>query len=99
MERRARTAVRDQREQTARARDERTRLAGTLSRILLDALDGGEDPLARALREVGERTQPTDERPELRVGRDVREPLVERLPAALSPSHAARLSMNASSVF
>jgi len=54
MERRARTAVRDQREQTARARDERTRLAGTLSRILLDALEGGEDPLARALREVGE---------------------------------------------
>jgi hypothetical protein len=54
VERRARIAVREQREGTARARDERSQLAGTLSRILLDALDGGEDPLARALREVGE---------------------------------------------
>ena len=54
VERRARIAVREQRDTTARARDERNALAGTLSRILLDALDGGEDPLARALREVGE---------------------------------------------
>jgi Domain of unknown function (DUF4158) len=54
VERRARIAVREQRDTTARARDERTQLAGKLSRILLDALDGGEDPLARALREVGE---------------------------------------------
>jgi len=54
VERRARIAVREQRDTTARARDQRSELAGTLSRILLDALGGGEDPLARALREVGE---------------------------------------------
>ena len=54
VERRARIAVREQRDTTSRARDERSQLAGTLSRILLDALGGGEDPLARALREVGE---------------------------------------------
>jgi TnpA family transposase len=54
VERRARIAVREHRDTTAQARDERSGLAGTLSRILLDALDGGEDPLARALREVGE---------------------------------------------
>lgn len=53
-ERHARQAVKDQREKTARARDERSNLAGTLARILLDAARGGEDPLARALREVGE---------------------------------------------
>lgn len=52
-ERHARQHVKDQREKTARARDERSLLAGTLARILLDAADGGEDPLARALREVG----------------------------------------------
>jgi hypothetical protein len=54
VERRARIAVREQRDTTARARDERSELAGKLSRILLDAVDGGEDPVARALREVGE---------------------------------------------
>jgi Domain of unknown function (DUF4158) len=53
-ERHARQTVKDQREKTARDRDERSHLAGTLARILLDAADGGEDPLARALREVGE---------------------------------------------
>jgi TnpA family transposase len=54
VERRARIAVSEQRDTTSRARDQRSELAGTLSRILLDALGGGEDPLARALREVGE---------------------------------------------
>ena len=54
VDRRARIAVREQRDTTARARDQRSQLAGTLSRILLDALGGGEDPLALALREVGE---------------------------------------------
>ena len=54
VERRARVAVREQREETARARDRRSQLAGTLARNLLDALRGGEDPLARAPREVGE---------------------------------------------
>jgi hypothetical protein len=47
-ERHARQTVKDQREKTARARDERSHLAGTLARILLDAADGGEDPLAHA---------------------------------------------------
>jgi TnpA family transposase len=53
VERKARQAVKDQRESTARDRDERSQLAGLLSRILLDALDGGEDPLPRVLRDVG----------------------------------------------
>jgi hypothetical protein len=53
VERRARVAVKDERDETARERDQRSQLAGTLSRILLDALAGGEDPLKRALREVG----------------------------------------------
>ena len=44
----------EQREETARARDQRSSLAGTLARILLDAIDHGEDPVSRTLREVGE---------------------------------------------
>ncbi len=53
VERRVRLAVKGERDETARERDQRSQLAGTLSRILLDALEGGEDPLQRALREVG----------------------------------------------
>ena len=54
VERRAKIAVRDARDKTARERDERSQLAGTLARILLDAIETGEDPLVRALSEVGE---------------------------------------------
>ena len=53
-ERTAGNAVKKQREETARARDQRSSLAGTLARILLDAIDHGEDPVSRTLREVGE---------------------------------------------
>jgi hypothetical protein len=52
-ERTADQAVSHERERTAGQRDQRSELAGRLSRILLDALDGGEDPLSRVLREVG----------------------------------------------
>ncbi len=53
-ERTAINAVKKQREETARARDQRSNLAGTLARILLDAIDHGEDPVSRTLQEVGE---------------------------------------------
>ncbi len=53
-ERTAGNAVKKQREETARARDQRSNLAGTLARILLDAIDHGEDPVSRTLQEVGE---------------------------------------------
>ncbi|MCA1698041.1 MAG: Tn3 family transposase, partial [Actinobacteria bacterium] len=53
-ERTAINAVKKQREETARARDQRSSLAGTLARILLDAIENGEDPVSRTLREVGE---------------------------------------------
>lgn len=54
VERTATQAVKDQREATARERDERSQLAGALSQILLDAIDLGEDPVARARAEIGE---------------------------------------------
>ena len=54
VERAATQAVKNQRETTARQRDERSQLAGVLSQILLDAIDHGEDPVARARTEVGE---------------------------------------------
>jgi TnpA family transposase len=54
VERTASQAVKDQREATARQRDERSQLAGLLSQILLDAIDNGEDPVARARAEIGE---------------------------------------------
>ncbi|HYB22995.1 MAG TPA: hypothetical protein VED41_04305, partial [Solirubrobacteraceae bacterium] len=43
VERTAAQAVKDQREATARQRDERSELAGLLSQILLDAIDNGDD--------------------------------------------------------
>ena len=46
--------VKDQREATARERDERSQLAGLLSQILLDAIDNGTDPVVRARAEIGE---------------------------------------------
>ena len=54
VERTATQAVKDQREATARERDERSQLAGLLSQILLDAIDNGDDPVARARAEIGE---------------------------------------------
>ncbi len=53
-ERHARFAVAKQREQTARARDDHAQLGQTLARILVDAIEHGEDPVSRALAEVGE---------------------------------------------
>jgi len=53
-ERHARFAVTKQREQTARARDGHAQLGQTLARILLDAIEHGEDPVSRALHEIGE---------------------------------------------
>jgi len=53
-ERHARFAVAKQREQTARARDDHALLGQTLARILVDALENGEDPVSRVLAEVGE---------------------------------------------
>jgi hypothetical protein len=43
-ERHARFAVAKQREQTARARDDHALLGQTLARILVDAIEHGEDP-------------------------------------------------------
>ena len=45
-ERHARFAVAKQREQTARARDDHAQLGQTLARILVDAIEPGEDPVA-----------------------------------------------------
>ena len=67
-ERTAINAVKKQREETARARDQRSSLAGTLARILLDAIDHGEDPVSRTLQEVGE------QRPQLSVCLEGRTP-------------------------
>lgn len=53
-ERHARFAVSKQREQTAKARDDYALLGQTLARILIDAIEHGKDPIARALRELGE---------------------------------------------
>ncbi len=53
-ERHARFAVAKQREQTARARDDHAQLGQTLARILVDAIENGEDPVSRALQEIGE---------------------------------------------
>ncbi|MDQ3677621.1 MAG: Tn3 family transposase [Actinomycetota bacterium] len=53
-ERHARFAVAKHREQTAKARDDHAWLGQTLARILVDALESGEEPVARAVREVGE---------------------------------------------
>jgi len=53
-ERHARAAVAKQREQTARARDDHAQLGQTLARILVDAIEHGEDPVSRAILEVGE---------------------------------------------
>lgn len=53
-ERHARFAVAKQREQTAKARDDHAWLGQALARILVDALESGEEPVARAVREVGE---------------------------------------------
>lgn len=53
-ERHARFAVAKEREQTARARDDHALLGQTLARILVDAIEHGEDPVSRALAEVGD---------------------------------------------
>ncbi len=53
-ERHARAAVKGEREQTAKARDDHAWLGKTLARILVDALEHGANPLERAVREIGE---------------------------------------------
>ena len=53
-ERHARFAVAKQRERTARARDDHAQLGQTLARILVEAIETGEDPVSRALHEIGE---------------------------------------------
>lgn len=53
-ERHARAAVTKQRKQTAKARDDHAWLGKTLARILVQAIEHGEDPVARAVGEVGE---------------------------------------------
>lgn len=53
-ERHARAAVKSEREQTAKARDDHAWLGKTLARILVDALEHGENPIERAVREIGE---------------------------------------------
>ena len=50
----ARFAVTKQREQPARTRDDHARLGQTLARILVDAIERGEEPVARAISEVGD---------------------------------------------
>jgi TnpA family transposase len=53
-ERHARAAVKNERDQTANARDDHAWLGKTLAKILVDALEHGENPLERAVREIGE---------------------------------------------
>ena len=96
VERTATQAVKDQREATARQRDERSQLAGVLSQILLDAIDHGEDPVARARAEIGEqRLRACVEDPEaLSIPIDVAAPGCEasppRAPGPLCPGGARR---------
>jgi len=53
-ERHARFAVAKQREQTARSRDDHAWLGTALAKILIDAIENGDDPVSRAIREIGE---------------------------------------------